>query len=177
LHLSTGSILFGNGDGTFGTPATFSSGTTPVSFAIGDFNGDGKPDLAVVDNSPTPQVSVVLGNGDGTFQTPSSYSIFPFAGFNWNGNAYPSPVALAAADFNQDGHLDVLVGDIDAFQSIYNGVGSYSIGVQLFLGNGDGTLQTAQNYLAGRQAISFAVADLNLDGKPDVAVVDPGDQS
>jgi hypothetical protein len=179
LHLATISVLLGNGDGTFGTPTQFTSGTTPVSIAIGDFNEDGNPDLAVVDNSPTPQVSILLGNGDGTFQNPTSFSIFPNSGSGWGwfGQGFPSPDFIVTADFNLDGHVDLLVGDYNAHQSTFNGQGSYNIGVQLFLGNGNGTFQPVQNYLAGRNATYMAVADLNGDGYPDVAVVSPADNS
>jgi hypothetical protein len=180
LHLNTISILLGNGDGTFRSPAQFASGTTPVWPVIADFNEDGKPDVAVVDNSPTPQVSVMLGNGDGTFQSPASFSIFPDSGTGWGwpgGNAFPSPDFMVVADFNLDGHFDLLVGDYDAHQSTYNGNGSYNIGIQLFPGNGDGTLQPVQNYLAGRQGSYLAIADLDGNGSPDVGVASPADSS
>src|SRR6266851_22740 len=53
---------------SFSTPANYAVGYSPHSVAVGDFNGDGKPDLAVA-NDGSNNVSVLLGNGDGTFQT------------------------------------------------------------------------------------------------------------
>src|ERR1039457_4989139 len=72
-NLSSGgtvSVLLGNGDGTFQAPRNYNVGTYPYSVAVGDFNGDGKPDLVVTNNtsSTADSVSVLLGNGDGTFQ-------------------------------------------------------------------------------------------------------------
>ncbi len=78
------SVLLGKSDGTFQAPITYSSGGYGlVSVAIGDVNGDGRPDLVVSnfcqnDNCSTidgpGDVSVLLGNGGGTFQAPVSYS-------------------------------------------------------------------------------------------------------
>src|SRR5207247_6474773 len=65
---STVSVLLGNGDGTFQPARDFDVGTHPISVAVGDVNGDGRPDLAVA-NSGANTVSVLMGNGDGTFKT------------------------------------------------------------------------------------------------------------
>ena len=61
------SVLLGNGNGTFQTQHTFAAGPHPGAVTLGDVNGDGKPDLAVV-NLRNKSVSVLLGNGNGTFQ-------------------------------------------------------------------------------------------------------------
>ena len=66
------SVLLGNGDGTFQAAVNYPAGLNPFSVAVGDFNGDGKPDLAVA-NYGSNTVSVLLGNGDGTFQAAMSY--------------------------------------------------------------------------------------------------------
>ena len=58
---------------SFGPPRAFGAGVGPYSVVVGDFNGDGKPDLAVA-NVYTNTVSVLLGNGDGTFQAPVNYA-------------------------------------------------------------------------------------------------------
>ena len=89
------SVLLGKGDGTFQTQKTYAVGNGPNSVAVGDFNGDGKADLAVAnyDNN----VSVLLGNGDGTFQTQTTYAV---------GNG---PRSVAVGDFNGDGKADLAV--------------------------------------------------------------------
>jgi dienelactone hydrolase len=138
-------VLLGNGDGTFQTPLSYSAGQAPISVAAGDFNGDGKLDLAVANNGGT-NVSVLLGNGDGTFQTAVSYA---------TGSV---PRFLAVGDLNGDGKLDLAVAN--------------SNGISVLLGNGDGTFQTAMNYGAGSNPTSVALADLNADGKLDLAVTD-----
>src|SRR5258707_1496 len=71
---------------SFSAPANYAVGVIPKSVVIGDFNGDGKPDLAVA-NANNERVSVLLGNGDGTFQTAQNFS----AGFN--------PCSVAVGDF------------------------------------------------------------------------------
>jgi len=68
----TVSVFLGNGDGTFQSQVTYATGSGPMSAAVGDFNGDGIPDLAVT-NMWGNTVSVLLGNGDGTFRP-----AFPF---------------------------------------------------------------------------------------------------
>ena len=93
----TVSILLGNGDGSFRPHIDYATGTQPSSVAAGDFNGDGKLDLAVT-NEQDGTVSVLLGNGDGTFQT---QVVYPIA----NGAQ-----SVIVADFNGDHKLDLAVG-------------------------------------------------------------------
>ena len=91
-------IALGNGDGTFGLPVSFPTGTNPYAILTADFNNDGKLDLAIV-NGGSNSVTLLLGNGDGTF-TESLHSPYPVG---------QGPSALAAADFNNDGKLDLAV--------------------------------------------------------------------
>src|SRR5438105_5637872 len=81
---------------SFITSPTYAVGDHPSSAAVGDFNGDGIPDLAVA-NYLSDSVSVLLGKRDGTFQTAQSYAVGHY------------PAAVAVADFNGDGHLDLVV--------------------------------------------------------------------
>ena len=67
-HDNTVSVLLGNGDGTFQAHVDYPTGQAPTSVTIGDFNGDGKLDLAVI-NQDDNTVSILLGNGDGTFES------------------------------------------------------------------------------------------------------------
>lgn len=145
---STVDVYLGNGDGTFQAPKASSTGDVFGSLiAAGDFNGDGKLDLAVSNrDGASPTIAILLGNGDGTFGTPI---ITPTGGGNlqW----------LAAADFNRDGHLDLITTD--------NTNGD----VAIFLGNGDGTFKTPI-VLARKYANIAAVGDFNNDGNPDFVV-------
>jgi hypothetical protein len=135
----------GNGDATFQAAPTYATGTTPVAEAVGDFNGDGNLDLAVV-NQGSNTVSVLLGNGDGTFQAAVNYTV---------GN---SPDAIAVGDFNGDGKLDLAVANRN------------SNTVSILLGNGDGTFQTAISVPVGAAPVSLAAGDLNGDGLSDLVV-------
>jgi hypothetical protein len=130
---------------TFLSAMSFPADDNPVSVAVGDFNGDGKPDMAMV-NSVTDDVSILLGNGDGTFQAAVDYSV------------HNNPVAVAVGDFNGDGKLDLVVAS--------NGQNV----VDVLLGKGDGTFHTTVAYPAGSTPTAVAVADFNKDGKPDLAV-------
>jgi hypothetical protein len=155
----------GNGDGTFQppNPSPPSGVLTTATFAsavAGDFNGDGKIDVAVTIPCPptecllSPSVRIFLGKGDGTFQTPIIY-----------GSPFQSPVGLAIGDFNRDGKLDLIVSD-NVQGRIY-----------IMLGNGDGTFQTPQ--MVGSFSVSdpgfLATGDLNGDGNLDL--VETGENS
>lgn len=157
------SILLGNGDGTFklaSNPAA-GSGLDPVAAAVGDFNGDGKLDIAVADDARSTgvpgSVTILLGNGDGTFtQAPVS----PATG--------DSPLSIAVADFNGDGKADLAVANsyVDAAQP-----GS----VTILLGNGNGTFTPAAiSPTTGNLPYSVAIGDFNGDGKADLATANVG---
>lgn len=123
------------------------SGQYPSAIAIGDFNLDGMPDLAVA-NEYSDALTILLGNGDGTF-TPTAIS--PATGI--------TPASIAVADFNGDGILDLAV------------VNFSSNTVTILLGNGDGTFTpTAVSPATGDLPIAITAADFNGDGISDLAV-------
>src|SRR5437879_3877578 len=160
LAFTSNTILAQGANGLFGPPTLYSSGAfLPYSVTVGDFNGDGKLDLAVANRCGSPCargiVSVLLGNGDGTFQAAVSYD----SGANL-------PTWVTAGDFNGDGKLDLAVANNCANgNTCPNGV------VGILLGNGDGTFQAAVPYYSGGNlAYSVTVGDFNGDGKLDLAV-------
>ncbi len=95
-------VLLNNGSGHFGAPQFYRSGAYPMTVAIGDFNGDGKPDLSV-GNSDSHDVSILLGYGDGNFAAPVTLPDFA------------RPTAVALADLNNDGKLDIVVASTDSY--------------------------------------------------------------
>lgn len=143
-------IFLGNGDGTFQAPVTYSVPAASY-LAMGDFNGDGKLDIASAGGgSGSGEVSILINNGDGTFKSPVNYSIA--------GNVE----ALATADFNGDGKLDLVVPS-----------GGYSAAIYVLLGNGDGSFGNPIEYdsnLLSIYSASIAVADFNGDGKLDLVL-------
>jgi len=137
-------LLLGNGDGTF----TLKTNTAcPYDFhtmAIGDFNHDGKLDLAGATGTTGP-VAVCLGNGNGTFKD---------AGFT---DQQISHGLVMPGDFNNDGKPDLVASDQN--------------GISILLGNGDGSFQNGIPTAVSVSFPTFTVADFNNDGKLDIAAL------
>src|SRR5207253_1694178 len=93
------SVQLGSGDGTFQTAVDYPVGATPFSVTVGNFNGDGIPDL-VVANKTKNNLSVLLGTGDGGFQAAVNYAVGV------------GPESVAVGDFNGDGIPDLAVANL-----------------------------------------------------------------
>lgn len=131
--------------------------TSPISVTTGDFNGDGKVDLATADFSLNylPDVSVLQGNGDGTFQAARYYATDATIGGSGS---------IEAGDFNGDGKLDLVASEAQG-DEVGDGL------ISVLLGNGDGSFQsTGISFTGGRAPLDMAVGDFNGDRNLDVAV-------
>ena len=145
--------MLGNGNGTFTQAASLALGTNndPTALAVGDFNNDGKLDLAVgvTVGSPSDLVKIFLGNGNGTFTAGTTITL----------GAY-EPYGIAVGDFNGDGKLDLAVADLGSAK------------VTILLGNGNGTFAAGvQHATGGSVRGALPLGDFNGDGKLDLAVV------
>jgi PASTA domain/FG-GAP-like repeat len=149
-------VYLGNANGSFTPAASPTTSATNYSVAaLGDLNGDGKLDLIVAGNivgtSPgtgSPNVYTLLGNGDGTFKAPVPLAL--------SGQDGIGATSIALADFNKDGHLDVVIGNASDV-------------TEVLLGKGDGTL-TDTILTLGQQPLALAAVDLNGDGFPELLI-------
>ncbi|HLW74105.1 MAG TPA: FG-GAP-like repeat-containing protein [Gammaproteobacteria bacterium] len=164
LDLVTGSfaegtlnVLFGRGDGKFDAPVSYpapgiSSASALQAYAVGDLNGDGKPEIVAV-NPTGGFLQVLVNNGSGEYHPPLSVDL---------GNI---PAAVVSADLNGDGHADLVEAN------------SADGTVSVLLGNGDGTFKPAQTYTVGSHPQALKLVDVNGDGKLDILVGNFGDNT
>ncbi|CAF0831924.1 unnamed protein product [Adineta steineri] len=157
-YANTVNIVFGNGNGTFGSVKTLSvgNGSFLQGITVADFNGDTYLDIAVA-NEYQNNVRVFFGDGKQTFIAQTTL----YTGrSSW-------PNAIAAADFNSDGYKDIAV------------VNYYARNVGIFLAYGNGSFQAQQTSFTGGyyNPVAFNVADFNSDGRFDVAVLYGSDNS
>jgi hypothetical protein len=160
-------VLLNKGNGTFGTAQEYEVGQFPNSVISADFNEDGKKDLAVangcgsdvsVSHSCNGNVSVLSGNSDGTFGTAQFIAV-------GTGNQLQS---VTSSDFDGDGNLDLAVAIRYKLDSDGNSIPPNEIAV--LLGNGDSTFGVPAFFGADTGPYSVTPADLNDDGKVDLAV-------
>jgi len=143
-ELGTVSVRLNRGDGTFKPRRDYSTGGGPHSVAIGDLNGDGKPDLAAA-NFDAGSVSVLLNGGDGSFRVSHDYA------------TADRTASVAIADLNGDSAPDLVaaVAETDTLAVLLN--------------KGDGTFPAPVSYATGHYPFAVAIGDLNGDGKADLA--------
>lgn len=125
---------------------SFATGGTPYTLAAGDFNGDGRRDLAVVISEASGRVAILLANGSGGFSAATSYSVDPF------------PRSITVGDFNEDGRSDLAVANYG------------STTVSILMGTGAGLFAPAVPIAVGSGPHAVAVGDFNGDGHADLAV-------
>ncbi|MCL4870922.1 MAG: VCBS repeat-containing protein [Anaerolineae bacterium] len=152
-NISTNSItvLLGNGDGTF-TSQEITVGTAPRGIAVLDVDGDGDIDIVNTNSGGSGNMSVLLNNGHGVFGPPTFFE--GGANREWG---------LAAADMNEDGILDLVIGTY--------ATPSY---ILIQTGNGDGTFTLSHTQSAGGPVWMLNASDVNGDGHEDVAVANSG---
>jgi len=130
----------------FATPVIASTGNRPRAVAAADFNRDGKPDIAVLEEGAA-QIEVFLGNGRGGLTVRSSYPVAS------------NPTSLATADFNADGRPDLA--------AVSNGMNE----VDIFTGVGDGTFAAAPTVKTDTEPLEVHTADFTNDRVVDLGVL------
>jgi Legume lectin domain/Bacterial Ig-like domain (group 3)/FG-GAP-like repeat/Bacterial lectin len=146
-------IFLGNGDGTFQTEKTYATDAVPAAIRTGDVNGDGILDLVVTADGSA-KVDVLLGKGDGTFAAAEAYPFGESNGAPYNGGG----PYIAVGDMNGDGVADVVLAKSNS-NSIY-----------VALGSRGGALETPVVYSVGETPGQPVIADINQDGKADIAL-------
>jgi len=156
----TVSVLINRGDGSFNPARDYATGEICNAVAIADLNGDGALDL-VTANAQGGSVSVFMNHGDGSFEPKHDYSTA--TGF--------SPVSLGLGDLNADGKPDIVTANYGGGQN----------GLSVLLNRGDGSFRANDDYETGGGfhggALFVAIADLNGDGKPDLATKNGAERS
>ncbi len=143
----------------FAPQVTFAAGANPESVAVGDFNGDGKPDLAVPNNGAG-TVSLLSDTTANGAMVPSFAPQVTFA-------AGANPFAVAVGDFNGDGRPDLAVANLNS--------NTASVLLNTAAAGAAPSFSALQTFAAGANPIAVAVGDFNGDGRPDLALANKGD--
>jgi hypothetical protein len=146
------SLIFNNGDGTFGSYTSYDGGTSPYDAVAGDFDGDGEVDLAV-SNRTVDSLSILLNQGSGIMGSVTNYAVGD------------EPWIVVSADFDADGDLDLAV------------INRASEDVSVLLNNGDATFAAAVSYGAGASPRGLDAADIDNDGDIDLLTANTSDNN
>jgi hypothetical protein len=129
----------------FETRSTVYAGLDPEAIAVGDFNRDGKLDLAISNDGG--DVTIMLGKGDGTFRTNATYAVGK------------EDFSITSGSFTKSGTLDLVVAS------------QFNQAIYVLLGNGDGTFQPPVAYPINGSSPAVIVGDFTGDGKLDIAAI------
>ena len=144
IHAFTLTVLNPNcSPGTFSIPNSISNSASPYASAVGDFNNDGKQDLAIAVSS---SIKINLGNGLGGFSVASSVTVGT------------QPNSIAVSDFNDDGIQDLAVSNF------------FSTNVSICKGNGTGGYTVTSSISTSSSSTCVIVGDFNNDTKNDLAI-------
>ncbi len=150
------SVLIGNGDSTFQPQRNFDAVPSPDALVTADFNGDGKADIAVLQNFPqlggTSKIAIMMGRGDGTFKPAVTLTT------DFTNGAGP----MVVGDFTGNGHNDIIVFSKNA-----------PVG-EIFLGNGDGTFREGGVFSTGENVFAAEAIDV---GGPGLSLITTGTNS
>ena len=145
-------VFFNNGSGVFATPVAYPAGSSPVGIAVGDFNGDNKPDVAIIDAGATSNddgsAMIYLNDGTGAL-TLSSQA--PDIGL--------TPSSVTAADLDGDSKSDLIVANNGSTNT-----------VSVLISSGNGNFKPKTSYVVDGDPTDVVAAPLRLGGKPDLAV-------
>jgi FG-GAP-like repeat/PASTA domain len=139
-------VLTNKGGGRFRAERRFVTAAEPQAVAIGELNGDGKPDLVAVSHDDA-AVSVLLNKGGGRFAAKVDY------------RTGAGPGSVAIGDLTGDHKPDLVTSNENVRT------------VSVLVNKGDGTFESKRDIRTGRVPTAVAIGDLNADGKPDVAAV------